>query len=382
MPIAEIIAIGTELLLGETQDTNTSYLARLMRNNGVDLFRATIVGDNPERIARVIRDALQRAEIVITTGGLGPTVDDATRQGAALAFNVDTRFHPDLWQAIQERFQRYGRKATENNRRQAHLPKGAVAIQNQVGSAPAFYIESDDRVVICLPGVPREMEHLLEHAVLPYLKEKYALRGVIKSRLLHAAGVGESVIDEHISDLEAGTNPTVGLSAHAGQIDIRITAKANTAEEADTMIDRVADEVQNRLGKHLYGSDADTLEGVIANRLAANKWKLAVVECGLSGTLTERLKRENRAFSGSEIHEHLCHPSLLRLHVQELRTRLNSAYALGVDLQPGTVNHTIHLVLVTPDEVKEATRTYGGPAPLVVAWANNLALDFLRRCLP
>ncbi len=119
MPIAEIIAIGTELLLGETQDTNTRYLAHLLRNNGVDLFRATIVGDNPARIAKVIRDALERADIVITTGGLGPTVDDATRQGAALAFNLETQFHPELWQDIQERFQRYGRKATRNNRRQA-----------------------------------------------------------------------------------------------------------------------------------------------------------------------------------------------------------------------------------------------------------------------
>ncbi len=221
----------------------------------------------------------------------------------------------------------------------------------------------------------------MEHAVLPYLKEKYALRGVIKSRLFHAAGAGESVIDEYISDLEAGTNPTVGLSAHAGQIDIRITAKADSEEEADRMIARVADEVKKRLGEHLYGSDGETLEGIIATRLVANNEKLAVVECGLNGTLTERFKRETGVFVGSEVYDRLCDPASLRQHVQELRSRLNAEYALGVGLEPETLKQTIHLVLVTPDDVKETTRSYGGPASLVIAWANNLALDFLRRCL-
>ncbi|MDZ4158413.1 MAG: molybdopterin-binding protein, partial [Anaerolineaceae bacterium] len=300
MPVAEIIAIGTELLLGETQDTNTSRVARFLRNQGIDVYRATIVGDNAERIASAIQESLQRAQIVITTGGLGPTVDDATRQAAALAFKVETEFHPSLWEQILERFRRYGRQPTENNRRQAYLPRGAVGIPNPVGTAPAFYIERSEKLIICLPGVPREMETLLNTAALPLLKRKYEIHGVIKAHTLHASGVGESVIDELISDLETGSNPTVGLSAHAGQIDIRITVKAASAEEADRALTALSTEIQKRLGEHIYGANGDTLEGVITARLAQRGWKLVVIEWGLDGALAERLKNSPSRLAASD----------------------------------------------------------------------------------
>jgi nicotinamide-nucleotide amidase len=165
MPTAEIIAIGTELLLGEIQDTNTRYLARLLRDHGVDLYRTTIVGDNVERIAQAIRESLARCQIVITTGGLGPTVDDPTRQAAALAVGVDLEFRPELWDQIQDRFKRYNRPATENNRRQAFIPKGAIAVENPVGTAPAFIVETPTQAIVSLPGVTPEMEYLIKKAV-------------------------------------------------------------------------------------------------------------------------------------------------------------------------------------------------------------------------
>ena len=154
MTSAEIIAIGTELLLGEIQDTNTHYLARTLRDDGIDLYRTTIVGDNLERIAQAIREATNRANIVITTGGLGPTVDDPTRQAVALAIGTGTEFRPELWDQIQARFKRFNRLATENNRRQAYIPSGAFAVENPVGTAPAFIVEKPGHVIISLPGVP------------------------------------------------------------------------------------------------------------------------------------------------------------------------------------------------------------------------------------
>src|SRR3990172_10571711 len=256
MPSAEIITIGTEILLGEIVDTNTRYIARLMRGLGVDLYRTTTIGDNVERIAEAIQNAIERADIVITTGGLGPTVDDPTREAVARAFDVETEFRQELWEQILEVVTRYGRVPSENQKRQAHVPKGAIAIKNKVGTAPAFIMEALSpltpgppphgggefsplpkgegmgvRAVISLPGVPKEMEHLLHEAVIPYLQARYNLDQIIKVRLLHTAGAGEADIDESIGDFELLANPTVGLAAHSGIVDIRIAAKARTEAE-------------------------------------------------------------------------------------------------------------------------------------------------------
>ena len=228
MPIAEIITIGTELLLGETVDTNTRYIARALRDIGVDIFRSSTIGDNKERIANIIKESLIRADILITTGGLGPTIDDPTREAIALGTGVETEFRPELWGQIQERFARFGRTPTDNNKRQAYVPEGALPIENTVGTAPAFIVEKGSKAIIALPGVPREMEHLMQEKVIPYLHEHFDLKSVIKTRILHTSGVGESQIDERIADLERLSNPTVGLSAHAGQVDVRITAKAES----------------------------------------------------------------------------------------------------------------------------------------------------------
>jgi len=198
MPSAELITIGTELLLGEIQDTNTRHLAKIIKDINIDLFRITMIGDNAVRIADLVKEALNRSDIIITTGGLGPTVDDPTRDAMALAFDTKTEFHPELWQEIEQRFLRRGMIPTENNRRQAFLPIGAEVIHNPVGTAPAFYMQKGNKIIICLPGVPKEMETLTEIAVLPLLKQLYQLQGIIKPRVIHLAGIGESVVDAAI----------------------------------------------------------------------------------------------------------------------------------------------------------------------------------------
>ncbi len=175
MPSAEIITIGTELLLGEIVDTNSQYLAHSLRNVGIDLHRITTVGDNVNRIAEVIQEASRRCDIIISTGGLGPTVDDPTRDAVALAVGVKTEFHPDLWEQIQARFRKFGRIPTENNRRQAYIPVGATAIENPVGTAPIYFLTHDSCLIISLPGVPREMEYLMEREVIPLFRQHYDL---------------------------------------------------------------------------------------------------------------------------------------------------------------------------------------------------------------
>ncbi|RME05947.1 MAG: CinA family nicotinamide mononucleotide deamidase-related protein [Anaerolineae bacterium] len=379
MPTAEIITIGTELLLGETVDTNTHHIARALRDIGVDLYRTSTVGDNRERIAQILREALQRAEIIITTGGLGPTVDDPTREAVALAFGVETEFRPELWQQILERFQRYGRKPTENNRRQARIPKGAIPIENPVGTAPAFIMETGNSAVISLPGVPREMEHLLQTRVLPYLKERFRLNSIIRARVLHTSGVGESQIDARIGDLERLSNPTVGLAAHAGQVDVRITAKAESAAEADRLIASVEAELRQRLGNWIYGADDETLEQVALRTIAAQEWNLAVVEANLGGRLIQRLAAADGPFLGGDMLTE--QPSLPQLQAILRATcqKRSASAGLGASLIPGETRQTLHIALLTPRGEKTTTRTFGGPPQLATRWSVNLCLDFIRR---
>lgn len=248
MTNAEIITIGTELLLGEIPDTNSQKIALALREIGVDLFRMVTVGDNLERIAEALHDSLRHADVVITTGGLGPTVDDPTREAAALAVERKLVFHPELWDQIQERFVAYGKTPGDNNRKQAEIPEGAIPVENPLGTAPAFIIELGRKSLISLPGVPPEMENLLEKNVIPYLVERYQLTQSITLKTIHTRGLGESSVDSLIGDLERLENPTVGLLSKKGGVDIRIAAKSSSPEIARGMIREVEEKLKERLG--------------------------------------------------------------------------------------------------------------------------------------
>src|SRR5919205_4367820 len=289
MPSAEIITIGTEILLGEIVDTNTRYIARTLRGMGVDLYRTITIGDNAERIAEAINHSMQRAEIVITTGGLGPTVDDPTREAVAKAAGVELEFREDLWEQVVAIISRYGRKPSENQKRQAYVPKGAIAVPNPVGTAPCFIVETPRNAVISLPGVPNEMEHILHESIIPYLQKRFHLNEIIKIRVLHCAGLGEGMIDEKIADLETLSNPTVGLAAHTGVVDIRIAAKARSEAEADQMIADIEHQIRERLGEVVFGTDEDTLEDAALNAVAKRGWTLVGVESGLDGLLARKI---------------------------------------------------------------------------------------------
>jgi nicotinamide-nucleotide amidase len=286
---AEIISIGTELLLGEIADTNAMYIAQKLREIGLDLIFMTTVGDNTSRIASVIDHALDRADVVITSGGLGPTVDDVTRDGIAQATGRPLVFHQELLDEIAERFKRFGVRMSDNNRRQAHVPQGAQPISNPVGTAPIFILETERGVVMTLPGVPREMKFLLDNRLIPWLRDHLDSPAVIVCRVLRTAGIGESQIDMRIGDLMTTNNPTVALAAHTGQTDIRITAKAPTREQAAMLLDPLELELRTRLGSWIYGTDKETIDEIVTAMLKQRGASVACVEIGTDGLLGQRL---------------------------------------------------------------------------------------------
>ena len=286
---AEIVSTGTELLLGQIDDTNATYLARQLRDLGIDLFFRTTVGDNELRIADALNLALSRADLAITTGGLGPTVDDVTREAVARATGRPLVLHPDLLAQIEAFFARFGSRMTDNNRRQACLPEGCIPIENPVGTAPAFIVENEKGTIITLPGVPHEMRYLMENAVVPYLQKRLGRLEAIVTRVLRTVAIGESRIDQAIADLETSSNPTVGLSAHPGQTDVRIVAKAATQEQAEAMVARFEATIRDRLGAAIYATGGATLEAVVAGLLRERGATLAVAETVTQGDVVRRL---------------------------------------------------------------------------------------------
>ena len=375
MPSAEIITIGTEILLGEIVDTNTRYIARTLRGMGVNIYRTTTIGDNTERIAEAIRNAMNRAEIVITTGGLGPTVDDPTREAVAKAAGVELEFREDLWQQVVAVISRYGRKPSENQKRQAYIPRGAIAIPNPVGTAPCFIVETERNAVASLPGVPNEMEHILHESVIPYLQKRFHLDEIIKIRVLHCAGLGEGLIDEKIAELETLSNPTVGLAAHTGVVDIRIAAKAKSEAEADRMIADIESKIREQLGDVVFGADEDRLEDVVLNAVAKRGWTLVGVEHGLDGLLARKIPHTISlpdSATGGPIT-----PEALMAALRAARAEANADVALGVAMY--LAERAAEMVLITPGGEKTHHITYGGPPRSLARWSVNLALDWLRR---
>jgi nicotinamide-nucleotide amidase len=380
---AEVITSGSELLLGQLVDTNSAFIARTLRSIGLNLFYKTTVGDNEERMVEVLRVAMARSDVVITTGGLGPTVDDVTRPAVARATGRELEFRPDLLEQIEARFKSFGVPMSENNRRQAFIPRGAIAIENPVGTAPSFIVEHERGAVISIPGVPSEMEYLLTHQVVPYLKEKLNLREVIITRTLHTVGLGESRIDAVIADLQTGSNPTVGLSAHPGQTDIRIAAKAASEEEARALIAPIEAQIRERLKQSVYGADKDTLEDVVACWLAERGLKVATIEAGTGGQLAGRLAGVpncRQVFLGGRVVPEL--GGSAEDTAKALRAESGDALALAAYAgSSGDRKLYLEVALATPEGIKTSSRGFSGSPKLGAEWAANAALGLAWRYL-
>ncbi|MCS6881359.1 MAG: CinA family nicotinamide mononucleotide deamidase-related protein [Oscillochloridaceae bacterium] len=388
---AEIIAIGSELLLGATIDTNSAYLARELAAAGVNLYRKTVVGDNADRIAQCIREALGRADLVICSGGLGPTPDDVTREAVALALGRPLEFRQELLDQIQARFSAMGRTMSESNRRQAYVPAGARPIPNPRGTAPAFIVEDARGTVIVLPGVPYELRYLFEHAVLPYLREERGVTDVILVKTLHAAGLGESVIGELLADLMQQANPTLGISAKQARYELRIGARASSRAEAEALIARAEATIRERLGPHLTGDEP--LAETVVRLLRERNLTLALFEGAAEAPIYRALARVPNALQ--RLRGLIVHPldqpadesaaaALALVGAREAAARQGATLALGAQAAstPDPSGLTpVCVALVTPEGSREVTRRYDLRQPEGWEFVATLALDLTRRYL-
>lgn len=400
---AEIIAIGTEILLGEITDTNSVFLARGLRDIGINLYYMTSVGDNEVRIANSIRLALSRADVVITCGGLGPTIDDMTRQGVAAATDRGLTFQQHLLDQIAARFGTFRVQMTENNKRQAYVPDNAIIIENPVGTAPSFVVEVDTKCVISLPGVPREMKFLFTEKVVPYLRARYGLTSeIIKARLLKVAGIGESQLGEMIgTELQEASNPTVGLAAHSGQIDVRITAKAATEFEADQMIGEVEAQLRALIGSYVFGVDKDTIESALVNQLRADTSGIAVTEVGIDPVISGRIEKTDGGAGVLLKVEHYDTPedlaAALKTSAQPIRTLAEeAAKALAASAQARVAVAVVAfpdineqadsgegsaLAVVVGDQMRSRVYGFGGESETAKQWTGTWAMSMAWRML-
>lgn len=290
---AEIVAVGSELLLGDHVDTNSAWLSARLAEIGVDVHRHTTVGDNLDRMVEVIGDACRRADAVLVTGGLGPTQDDITRDAVARLAGVELVHHPEIAESLHAWFAARGRDMPANNLRQADLPAGARVLE-RVGTAPGFAIEVGDAVVYCMPGVPREMVVMFDRDVLPDLQRRGGLAATV-SRLVRTAGMSESGVaelcGELVDELEEAGNPTIAFLATKGETRVRVTGKAADRQAALALVDPVVERVVEVLGAGVVGIDDEGVEHAVARLLLERGWTLAVGESMTGGGVGARLVR-------------------------------------------------------------------------------------------
>lgn len=285
---AEIISVGTEILLGEIVNTNAQYIAKELASLGIDVYHQSVVGDNPARLKEAYKVAFERSDLVITTGGLGPTKDDLTKEVAAEFLNRELVPDAQSLKTIEEYFTKRGLSVNEGNRKQGYFPEGSIILPNPNGTAPACIIEENNKKLVLLPGPPKEMVPLLENEVMPYLK-KYQDK-VFAFKVLNICGIGEGHMEEIIMDIvEKQTNPTVAPYAKANGLTLRIAASAATQEEAEKLIIPVEKEIRARLGDNIYGEGDSALEDVVAQLLIKNKLTIATAESCTGGLLSGRL---------------------------------------------------------------------------------------------
>lgn len=285
---AEIIAIGTELLLGDIVNTNAQFLSRELANIGIDVYHQEVVGDNEERILQAFKNAYDRCDLIVTTGGLGPTQDDLTKEMAAKYFNKEMILDKSSLDVIENYFKLQGKELKGNNKKQAYFPDGSIILANECGTAPGGIIEENNKIMIILPGPPREMEKMFNNHVVPYLQRKTDY--IIVSKTLRVFGIGESFMAEKVGKLiMEGKNPTVAPYAKNVDVTLRITAKGKTEDECKKLIKPIEEEIRSILGENVYGEGEITLEHVVAKILCDKELTISTAESCTGGMIAEKL---------------------------------------------------------------------------------------------
>jgi len=285
---AEILAVGTELLMGQIVNTNAQYISSKLPDVGVGVYYHSVVGDNTDRLEESIKLALQRCDVVIMTGGLGPTQDDLTKETVAQVFGKKLVVHNDSLEDIKKYFNKLGRQMTLNNEKQAYMPEDCIILKNNNGTAPGCIIENGEKVVVLLPGPPSEMKPMFNDYVMPYFRNKSTY--TIESKFLRVFGIGESAMETQIIDLINGqTNPTIATYAKEGEVTLRVSAKIQAGENAELIMQPVIDEIKKRAGDCLY-SDADqTIDVVVGNLLLKKNITISTAESCTGGLISEML---------------------------------------------------------------------------------------------
>lgn len=285
---AEIMAVGTELLLGDIVNTNAQFIARELAALGISVYYQSVVGDNSERLLSAIDHAFEEADVIITTGGLGPTKDDLTKEIASQYFGKSLRVHEESLKYIEDYFMSMGRIMTDSNKKQACFPEGAIILKNNNGTAPGCIIEEDNKIIIMLPGPPREMIPMFKESIIPYLR-KFSDE-VLFSKVLRISGMGESEMEEKVRHIiESQNNPTVAPYAKDNEVILRITAKAASNEEAEKLIEPVEKDIRDILGGHVYGVNDCSLEDVVAELLIQKELTISTAESCTGGLIAGTL---------------------------------------------------------------------------------------------
>jgi nicotinamide-nucleotide amidase len=373
---AEILSCGTELLLGHITDTNATYLAQSLSALGIDLYFVSQVGDNQGRIVDTLRRAWSRSDLIIMTGGLGPTEDDLARESISALLGETMRIDPTLEAELRGMFAGRGSQMPERNVKQATLIPSAQALPNPRGTAPGWWVEKDGHIIVAMPGVPKEMHRMWEQEAIPRLKPYTG--GLIFTRILRVSGMGESTVEERLGALIHSNNPTLATYAKVDAVDVRITAKAETAEEAERQVAEMEVRVRQILGHHIFGTDKDTLQGVVGNLLQASQQSLAVMESLTGGLLSSTITdapNSSKHFIGGiaaysiQLKEQMGVPHEIieqygtiseqtaRAMAHAVREQLEADYGIGVtgvagpDTQEGKPVGTVHIAIEGPTGV-------------------------------
>ena len=384
---AEILMIGTELLLGQIEDTNATHMARVLADNGINLYQKTIIGDNTERIVDALNGALNRSDVVLCSGGLGPTEDDLTRECVAEVMGRPLEYHHEIYAHIEMMFSRGGYKITENNKKQAFAPEGALVVENPNGTAPGLIVAGEKGIVVCMPGVPHELKAMLDDSILPYLREQFDLGAVIHYRVLKVCGYGESRVDAAMGDLMSSSeNPKIGVLANPEHVRIRISARADTVEEANALIDPVDAAVRERLPGLIMGTNDDTIETVVDALFADRGWTLAVAESSSGGMICQRLAAAGAGcLAGGRVYpiDAAAMVDAKEAGVEWARqSMVESSASCGLAVVSDLRNRSTAVVFVHPDGVTdwEINRRARRDARTQL-WTSVAALEYLRRFL-
>lgn len=288
---AEILCVGTELLLGDIINTNAAFIARKLAELGINCYYQSVVGDNDARLRKSLELSLSRSELIVMTGGLGPTYDDMTKETVASYFGREMELHEQSLERIKVRFAQMGRDCTDNNLKQAYMPKGAVVFKNDYGTAPALAVESEDgdkRIVIMLPGPPREMQPIFVEEVMPYLAAMSDR--VLVSSVVHIFGMGESAVEDKLRDMMVSMdNPTIAPYCKEGEVQLRVTASGENAEECRALIAPVVEQIKSALGDVVYGVDVGTLQNALVAELKSAGLKIATAESCTGGLIAKNI---------------------------------------------------------------------------------------------